>query len=177
MNFLEEDITLTIGLPLISEMTTAELTSLMSNVFGHLTDKYTISINYIITGINRWFERGAYEQDEIDLRMDVLSRISENMFQLLLSIAKFFIWLTRNIMKVFVIIGHTISKQYVRQSEFEADRYAARLAGCEAFESSLRKQNITEAALKDALTDLKTQRKPDDNSLPDNFVSSGLFYS
>jgi hypothetical protein len=54
--------------------------------------------------------------------------------------------------------------------EFDADRYAVRLSGPEAFESSLSKLHLLNIALKEAFSQLKMQRKPADNSLPNDFV-------
>jgi hypothetical protein len=54
--------------------------------------------------------------------------------------------------------------------EFDADRYAVRLSGPEAFESSLSKLHLLNIALKEAFSQLKMQKKPEDNSLPNDFV-------
>jgi len=54
--------------------------------------------------------------------------------------------------------------------EFDADRYAVRLSGPAAFESSLSKLYSLNIALKKALSQLKMEKEPDDNSLPNDFV-------
>jgi hypothetical protein len=63
-----------------------------------------------------------------------------------------------------------ISKFYIRQMEFNADRVAVRFSSPEAFESSLSKQQVLETTIKESFSEIKIQRKPMDNSLPNDFV-------
>jgi hypothetical protein len=66
--------------------------------------------------------------------------------------------------------GRGISKFYIRQMDISAEQYAVRLTGSIAFESSKRKLRTLTAALKEAFFQLKVQKKPSDNSLPNDFV-------
>ncbi len=171
IGFLEDDLMLTIGLPMIPEMTTTEFTSLLAHEFGHFTQKIGMRLYYIITSFNSWFDRVATEQDEIDQKMALLAQTSGIFFaRIILPMVKLFIWLARKILIVFMLTGHNISKFFTQQMESDANQYAIRLAGSEAFESSQRKLRILNDAVKEAFSQLRVQKKPSDNSLPDDFV-------
>jgi Zn-dependent protease with chaperone function len=171
IGFLEDELTLTIGLPAASELTTTEFTSLLAHELGHFTQKLGMRLYYIITSIQGWFYRLVFEEDEIDQRLAIVSITSSGFLRwFVLPIANFSVWLSRKILTAFMLAGNVISRFYVRLMEFDADRYAVRLSGPEAFESSLSKLHLLNIALKEAFSQLKMQRKPADNSLPNDFV-------
>jgi Zn-dependent protease with chaperone function len=171
ISFLEDDLTLTIGLPIISEMTMTEFANVLAHELSQYTKKTETRLSSIITGINLWFARVIYEQDVIDDKFALLSLTASGFLtQIPLNIAKFFIWLSRKILTVFMIAGHMISKYFVRQIEFDADESAVSLTGFESFKSSLTKLHTLMNASFEAFSQLKTQRDPNDNSLPNDFV-------
>lgn len=171
VSLLEDNLTLTISLPLVSEITMTEFANFLAHEFGQYTEKTRIRLSYFITHINLWFTRAIYEQDVIDSKLaTLLMTASGSITQLPLSIAKFFIWLSRKILTLFLLAGHAISKIIVRQIEFEADDCSIRTAGFESFKSSLTKQDTINDASAEAYAELKKQRGPNDNSLPDDFI-------
>ena len=171
ISFLEEDLTLTIGLPVLSEMTITEFASLLAHEFGQHIQKTEMRVSYIITSINHWFTRVVYEQDVVDDKLTMLT-LTSSVFvtQIPLSIAKFFIWLSRKTLTLFMIVGSMISKIFMRNIEFDADHCSVHLTGFDSFKSSLTKLKTLAAASGAAYTQLKTQRNPNDNSLPDDFI-------
>jgi hypothetical protein len=170
ISFLEDDLTLTIGLPVISEMTIPEFANLLASEFGQYTHTIEMRFSYVITSVNLWFAQAVYEQDVIDDKLALLSLTLSSISQIPLLIAKFFIWLSRKILTVFLLAGHSISRNFVRQIEFEADDCSVQLAGYESFKSSLTKLDTIANASVEAFAQLKTQRNPNDNSLPDDFI-------
>jgi hypothetical protein len=171
ISFLEDDLTLTIGLPVISEMTITEFANLLAHEFGQYTKKTEMRLSYVITSINLWFSRVIYEQDVIDDKLIMLSlKASGFITQIPLYVAKLFIWLARKILTVFMLAGHIISRIFVRQIEFDADHCSVHLVGFESFKSSLNKLHTLNSASVEAFSQLKTQRNPNDNSLPNDFV-------
>ena len=62
VSFLEDDLTLTIGLPVISEMTITEFANLLASEFGQYTHTREIRLSYVITTVNQWFARVVYEK-------------------------------------------------------------------------------------------------------------------
>jgi len=171
ISFLEEDLTLIIGLPIISEMTITEFANLIAHEFGQYTQKTEMRLSYIISSINLWFSRVVYEQDVIDDKLMMLSlKAGGFITQIPLSVAKFFIWLSRKVLTVFFMAGHIISRFFIRQIEFDADYCSVQLAGFESFKSSLNKLHTLDSASIEAFSRIKTQRNPNDNSLPNDFI-------
>jgi aconitate hydratase len=171
IGFLEDELTLVIGLPTASELTTTEFTSLLAHEFGHFTQKLGMRLYHIITSVQRWFFRRIFEEDKIDQRLAILSMTSSGFLRwVVLPVANFSVWLSRKILTGFMFLGKFISRFYTRQMEFDADRYAVRLSGPEAFESSLSKLHLLNIALKKSFSQLKMQRIPEDNSLPNDFI-------
>jgi aconitate hydratase len=168
VSFLEDDLTLTIGLPAISELTVTEFANLLAHEFGQYTQQTEIRLMYIIKSINQWFARVVYEHDMIDDKLSVLSSTASVVFPL--SLAKLFVLLSRKILTVFMLAGFKISRFVVRQIEFGADRCSVYYAGSESFKSALAKLRTLASASAEAFSQLQTQRDPNDNSLPDNFV-------
>jgi aconitate hydratase len=171
IGFLEDELTLVLGLPVVSELTTTEFSSVLAHEFSHFTHKLDMRLYYIITGIERWIHRLIFEEDKIDEKLAASSTTSSGAMRLLIiPIAHASVWLSRKILTVFMAAGNIISGFYVRLMEFDADRTAVRLSGFEAFESSLTKLQLLTIATKEASSQLKMQRRPDDNSLPNDFV-------
>ena len=115
ISLLEDEMTLTIGLPVISEMTIPELASLLAHEFGQQRHKTEMRLAYIITSINQWFSRVVFEQDVIDGMLDQWSlTTSVSITQIPISIAKFFIWVSRKILTAFMLAGQMMSRTVVR---------------------------------------------------------------
>ena len=77
ISFLEEDLTLTIGLPVLSEMTITEFASLLAHEFGQHIQKTEMRVSYIITSINHWFTRVVYEQDVVDDKLTTIEPVDD----------------------------------------------------------------------------------------------------
>ena len=171
ISFLEDDLSLTIGLPIISEMTITEFANLLAHELGQYREKTEMRLSYIITSINQWFTRVVYEQDVYDDKLALMSlTASGSLAQIPLYIAKFFVWLSRKILTVFMLAGHAISKNFVRHIKFAADRCSVQFIGFESFKSALNKLHMLANTSVKAFSQLKTQRNPNDNSLPDDFI-------
>jgi len=171
IGLLEDEITLIIGLPAASELTMTEFTSLLAHELGHFTQKLGMRLYYIITGVQGWFYRHIFEEDKIDQKLAIVSITSSGFLRwFVIPAANLSVWLSRKILTAFMLAGNVISRFYIRLMEFDADRYAVRLSGPEAFESSLSKLQLLNIALKEAFSQLKMQKKPEDNSLPNDFV-------
>jgi aconitate hydratase len=170
-SFIEDDLTLTIGLPIISEMTIPEFANLLASQLGQYTDTIEMRISYVITTVNQWFTQVVYGRDVLDDKLAAQSFIASGFLsQVPLNIAKLFIWLSRKILMMFLLAGHSISRAFVRRLQFEADACSVQLAGFESFKSSLMKLDTLAGATDEAFAQLKSQRNPNDNSLPDDFI-------
>ena len=171
VSFLEDELTLTLGLPVVSEFTIEELSSLLAHEFAHFTDKMTMRLYYIITSVNSWFARIVFEQDTVDMKLTIWDETASNsLIRLLVLFLKIFVLLAKNLCRALMFAGHGISRYYVRQMEFEADRYSARLVGSYVCESALLKIHVLNKASKESFQRLKKLKNQNDTSLPDNFI-------
>jgi len=172
ISFLEDDLTLTIGLPTASEMTISEFTSLLIHELARFTQKTELRLSSLMSMMNQWFSRSVYEQDEIDEKLAAMSLTTSSMaVQIPLAGVKFFIWISRKILTLFMLAGKMISGYFERRIESNADLRSVTVAGFESFKSSLKKLHVLTASSGEAYSLLKSQNNPNDNSLPDNFIS------
>jgi hypothetical protein len=133
------DLVLTIGMPLVAGLSVRQLAGVLAHEFGHFSQGAGMRLTYIIRSVSHWFTRVVYERDNWD---EWLARSTEGLdlrIAWVLYLARLFIWLTRKILWVLMMIGHTVSGFMLRQMEFDADRYEVRLVGSDAFESTFRR--------------------------------------
>jgi Zn-dependent protease with chaperone function len=148
------DLVLTIGMPLVAGLSVRQLAGVLAHEFGHFSQGVGMRLSYLIRAISHWFTRVVYERDTWD---DWLSRSTEGLdlrIAWVLYLAKLFVWLTRKILWVLMMIGHGVSGYLLRQMEFDADRYEARLAGSETFETTCRRLHELMAAYQKSQNDL-----------------------
>jgi hypothetical protein len=137
-SMFSQDLVLTIGLPLVAGLSLRELAGVLAHEFGHFTQGTGMRLTYIIRSVNNWFARVVYERDAWDemlIKASTEGAIGLGM-ALMLNAARFMVWLTRRILWVLMMAGHIISSFMLRQMEFDADRYEARVAGSTAFETT-----------------------------------------
>jgi Zn-dependent protease with chaperone function len=164
--FLGGDLVLTIGLPLLSELTIQQLAGVVAHELGHFSQGAGIRLSYVIRRINMWFHRVVFERDDWD---QSLARTSEetNYLALIFLLARVFVLLTRCILGVLMLIGHGLSCFLLRQMEYDADRYEARLAGSDAFAETIKKICIMDKAAQLAFLEVVHYSLKD--RLPDDF--------
>ena len=82
--------------------------------------------------------RVVFERDEWD---EGLTRACQESGRLglIFMVALLGVWLTRGILFILMLLGHVISCLLLRQMEYDADRYEARLAGSDAFAETSRR--------------------------------------
>jgi len=143
----------------------------LAHELGRFTDKTEIRLTYIMTSIHRWFIRVVEDKDVIDNKMELLSLTSSGLVsQIPITIAQFFVWLSRKILTVFMLAGSMLSRVFIRKSEFNADDCSVSLIGFEPFQSTLTKLEALTDASAEAHAQLQSQGNPNDNSLPDDFI-------
>jgi Zn-dependent protease with chaperone function len=162
------DLVLTVGLPLVAGLSMQQLAGVIAHELGHFTQGAGMRLSYVVRSVNAWFARVVYERDDWD---ESLVRGCEEggYLALFLSLALLCVWLTRRVLWLLMALGHALSCFTLRQMEYDADRYEARLAGAAAYAETARKilllQLVTNAAY--GLADsswAKTGRLPDDLS-------------
>src|SRR5213593_738108 len=80
----------------------------------------------------------------VDLHLDIV-----------LHAARGCVWLTRRILWALMHAGHAISCFMLRQMEYDADSYEAKIAGSEAFESTAARLQVLNVATQVAFEDVR----------------------
>ena len=154
LSMFGNDLVLTIGMPLVAGLNLRQLAGVLAHEFGHFAQGAGMRLTYVIRTISHWFTRVVYERDEWDEQLVRWSRESDFRIQWILYLARMFVWLTRKILWVLMMVGHAVSGYMLRQMEFDADRHEARLAGSEVFESTSRRIVLLSVASRGAHSDL-----------------------
>lgn len=136
LSLFGDDLVLTIGLPLAAGLYLRQLVGIISHELGHFAQGSAMRMSYIIRTINSWFARVVYERDVWDARLEAWSKQIDLRIGWMFWVARLMVWLTRRILWVLMLIGHTLSMFLSRQMEYDADQYEILVAGSEAFRSS-----------------------------------------
>ncbi len=143
-SILAGDLTLTIGLPLASGFTLRELTAVLAHEFGHFAQGTGMRLRYIIGSVNGWLARVVEQRDDWDEQLTEASKTGH--FALAMLVAIGLVWLTRRVLWLLLCAGHGISCLVSRQMEFDADRWAAMVAGSEAAIKTAKKVHFLDVA-------------------------------
>jgi Zn-dependent protease with chaperone function len=127
---------LTIGMPLAATMSLQQLAGVIAHEFGHFSQGTGMRLTYVIRTINHWFMRVVYERDSWDDWLVQTAAESDLRLGWVLYLAMLFVWVTRKILLGLMLLGHLVAGFMLRQMEFDADTYEARLVGSQTFEST-----------------------------------------
>jgi Zn-dependent protease with chaperone function len=144
-------LTLTIGLPLVAGLDLRGLAGVLAHEFGHFAQGTGMRFSYVIRSVNNWFARVVYERDAWDERLDAWANQADFQIRIMLHLSRFFVWLTRRVLWFLMMVGHGISCFMLRQMEFDADHYQAKLVGVRAFESTFLRLNSLSIASTQAI--------------------------
>jgi|GEM_PF-1097 len=171
IGLLENNLVLTTGIPVLAEMNQGELASLIIAEIGHYKNKLRMHLYFIIRSINGWFKRVAYEEDAMDRKFNILKGTGGPLLEyLVIPLIKLFVWIVRNILKIFVIIADVISKPYTRKVELDGVRTSVSILGFGPFESSTGKAHLISYAFEKGKSQLSIQYEPGGIVLPSNFM-------
>jgi Zn-dependent protease with chaperone function len=154
LSMLGNDLVLTVGMPLAAGLNLRQFAGVLAHEFGHFSQGAGMRLTYVIRSVSYWFTRVVYERDQWDERLIQWSKESDWRIAIVLYVSRFFVWLTRGILWVLMMIGHVVSGFMLRQMEFDADRSEARLAGSDTFESTARRLVVLNVANQGAEADL-----------------------
>jgi Zn-dependent protease with chaperone function len=160
------DLVLTIGMPLASGLDMRQFAGVLAHEFGHFAQGAGMRLTYVIRRINLWFARVVYERDRWDVQLDKTAKTADFRVAIVLQAARGCVWLTRRILWALMHAGHAISCFMMRQMEYDADAYEAKLAGSDAFASTAARLPVLNAATEFAYVDV--QRSWSNNRLPEN---------
>ena len=167
-SLFSQDMTLTIGLPLVAGLSMRQFAGVLAHEFGHFSQVAGMRLTYVIRQINGWFFRVVYERDRWDLALDGATRATGFWGVVVLQPTRGCVWLSRRILWALMHAGHAVSCFMLRQMEYDADRYECKVGGSVAFRETmfrLVELNVANQAACAALRDSwRAQRLPE--SLP-----------
>ena len=73
---------------------------------------------------------------------------------LIVAISRLFVWMTRRVLWLLMLLGHGVSSFMLRQMEFDADRYEARVVGSDVFAETVERLGMLNVAASAAFSDL-----------------------
>jgi len=162
------DLVLTIGLPLVANLTVAEFGGVVAHEFGHFTQAVSMRLGYFIDVINLWFARVVFQRDAWDVALEQWSAEVENsVVAFVVLTAQVAVWFTRQILRLLMLLGLLVAGFLVRQMEYEADTCEIQLAGSETFERTTRKLATLSVATQAMYGQLHAHWKKT-GQLPDN---------
>ncbi len=166
MSMKGNDVVLTIGLPLAAGLTQQEFAGVLAHEFGHFAQGAGMRLTYVIRQTNAWFARVVYERDEWDVNLTRAAHRIDFRIGVILQVTRFCVWVSRRILWALMHVGHAISCFMLRQMEYDADSYEAKLAGSAAFATTTAK--IRELAAASQLAYRKMEQSWRDQRLPEN---------
>lgn len=120
---------LRIGLPLISGMSTGELTGVLAHELGHFSQGTGMGLSYIVRKVNWWLLKIVFVRDRWDQRLEVWSHSRHIYAWVPARGIQFLVKLLRQLLFGLLWIGNALSCFLMRQMEFDADLYEARTVG------------------------------------------------
>jgi Zn-dependent protease with chaperone function len=150
-----QDLVLTLGLPLVSGLDMRQFAGVLAHEFGHFAQGAGLRLTYVIRRINFWFARVVYERDAWDVTLEQTARDADWRIAIVLQAARGCVWVTRRILWALMHAGHVISCFMLRQMEYDADSYEAKLAGSDAFASTASRLRVLNVATQVAYADVR----------------------
>jgi predicted Zn finger-like uncharacterized protein len=154
LSMLGNDLVLTLGMPLVAGLNTRQLAGVLAHEFGHFAQGFGMRLTYLIRTINFWFMRVVYHRDKADAWLEQSAGSVDIRIGWVLYVAMACVWTSRKVLSALMHVGHFFGSHLLRQMEFDADRYEARLAGSEAFAQTVEKLHLLNYASEAALSDL-----------------------
>ncbi|WP_197440406.1 M48 family metallopeptidase [Polystyrenella longa] len=152
--FRENDLILTIGLPLLSTMNLSQFAGIIAHELGHFSQGGGMRLRCMVIAIHNWFAKMVLERDAFD---DELNEMVQSDTYLMRTAARFFLtltWLVRIQFWFLMISSKALYCLLSRQLEFDADSYEARLVGPEVFEESLKAMNKLQLSFEAVLNEI-----------------------
>jgi Zn-dependent protease with chaperone function/DNA-directed RNA polymerase subunit RPC12/RpoP len=145
--FSRSDLALHFGMPLVSTLTVEQFAGVLAHEFGHFSQGLGMRLTNTVIGINAWFARVATEPDQIDQWLsDNIGEDDHFAIALLFMFAILCVYLTRFILFLFFLGSQAICCTLLRQMEFNADQFEAKLCGSKNFAETSQQIHISTAA-------------------------------
>lgn len=166
-SFFAREPVLIIGLGLVAGLNLKQFAGVMAHELGHISQGSGARLMDLVSSINAWFARVVYERDSWDQTLESWSSAENGQLMLLGGLVRLAVWLTRRVLWVLFHVGHLVNMVFLRQREFDADRYEARMVGAKVFAQSSWRLRELNLASQFAMADLQSSWQQ--RRLPDNF--------
>lgn len=162
------ELNLQIGLPLVAALNVREFGGVLAHEFGHFAQGAGMRLSFLIRILNDWIARIAFQSDAIE--QEIASRVGRGglygaSIALALGVS---LWITRRLLHAVLLLSHAISCYAMRQMEHDADLYAAKVGGAEAFAALTQKLRWLDAGSSQAM--MLVQRAASEQKCPANLV-------
>jgi Zn-dependent protease with chaperone function len=148
--FESDDLVLTIGMPLVMSLNTRQFVGVLAHEFGHFAQSSGMRLSYVVRLVSAWLASAVYRRDSWDEWLAAQAD-DESWLAWLFVCAQGGVWLTRRILWCLMMLGSLSASLLLQRMEFDADQYEAKVAGSDAFESTMRHMVELGAAYGDAV--------------------------
>jgi Zn-dependent protease with chaperone function len=155
LSMFGNDLVLTIGLPLMAGLSARQFAGVLAHEFGHFAQGTGMRLSYLIRSLNMWFLRVVYQRDSLDEQLQSGASQVDVRIGWILYLAMGAVWLSRRVLWALMRVGDVVGGYLLRQMEFDADRYEARLSGSDAFASTMTRVVMLDVASNAAFADLR----------------------
>lgn len=165
-SFTGDGLVLQIGMPLVAGLSLQQFAGVLAHEFGHFSQGAGMRLTYMTRRIDMWLIRVVYERDRWDDWLETASHSVHIYFGWILYLLRYLIWGTRWILRLLLYVGHAVTGFMLREMEYDADRFEARLVGSQTFEATVRQLIYLNLAYRGAQADLENFYR--DGRLADN---------
>lgn len=154
-SMLQNKLVLSIGMPIVCGCNLRQLAGMVAHGLVHFDRGMRMRLHYMVRDINAWFERAATQRDAFDMVLD--EHADQSTLLKLLNIASRNIsFLVRRLLALFMLTGRFLSAGMLREMESLADRYAALIAGTDAYTDTITRLQELEFAFQRAMKQVAT---------------------
>jgi hypothetical protein len=146
------ELNLQIGLPLVAALDVRQFGGVLAHEFGHFAQGAGMRLSFLIRMFNDWIAQIAFQPDAIE--QEIAGRLGRGgvygaSIALALGVS---LWITRQLLHAVLLLSHAISCYALRQMEHDADLYAAKIAGVDAFATVTQKSRWLDDGSSQAMT-------------------------
>jgi Zn-dependent protease with chaperone function len=157
---------LVVGLGMVAGLDIRQFAGVMAHELGHISQGSGARLMEVISSINAWFARVVYDRDNWDEMLQAWSAEENVSVKVIGGLSRFAVWLSRRVLWVLLHLGHLVNMVFLRQREYDADRYEARMIGGKTFAETSWRMRELQLASQFAMSDLQSswhqRRLPDD---------------
>lgn len=156
--------TLSLGLPLVAGLTTAQLAGIIAHELGHFNQSLACRLSFLVYRIQMWFAYVVFAPDPLD---EWLKRQSEGHLGSYVSLARLPTYVVRKTLKLLMRGTLLANSALSRQQEFDADQSMCWIVGSAEFPQLVRRVTTLSAA--DGMVDAQMNRCLTDEIIFDDY--------